>query len=384
MLNMGIIGYGGFGQFLHNAWKMSDEVNIIAVADYYLPETLDKGIQFYSNWRDLLTDPKIDMVSIVTPPSTHAEIACGAMEAGKHVLIEKPIATRRDDAQQVLAVRDRTQRVAGVDLMLRFHPLVQLIKSWCQSKCFGTLRRVVVENYAQDESLPTEHWFWKKGMSGGILVEHGVHFLDLVNNWAAAEVKEVQGLSSKRNPQQEDRVLVTIMYENGLIATHYHSFNRPGFFETTTIRAVFDLAQIDLEGWIPLSGRIRVLVNSETENELTRLPNLAITHRTNIHEVQDVSRPNGWGSRDDHHLGAEGVIRSSGISYDIEDMIVGKFSLLKSKSEVYKDCLLSVLTDVVNAITVPGYQLCVPLECGLESLQHALSTSGSDKTARSE
>jgi predicted dehydrogenase len=384
MLHIGIIGYGGFGQFLHRAWHTLEKVNIIAVADVDPPELLDSDIQYYPDWRDLITSPAVDIVAVVTPPSTHSDIACAAMEAGKHVLIEKPIATRLSDAQLILEVRDRTKRVAGVDFMLRFHPLTQLIKMWCQSNSFGTLRRVVVENYAQDESLPPEHWFWKEDVSGGILVEHGVHFLDLVNDWAAVKVKDVQGLSFRRNLQQEDRALATIMYENGLIATHFHSFSRPGFFENTAIRAIFDLAEIQLEGWIPLGGRIRCLVNTQTEGELTELPNLVITHRTDIREAQDVSRPEGWGSRSDQDSSSQRVVRSGGIPYEISEMITGTFGMQKTKGEVYEDCLRDLLSDVTNAIMTPGYCLRVPLEHGIDSLKIALLASGTDGIAVSE
>ncbi len=384
MLNLGMIGYGGFGRFLHHAWKVLDEVNIMAVADLNQPETLDANVQFYSNWRDLLANPRIDVVSVVTPPSTHAEMACAAMEAGKHVLIEKPMATHRGDAQRILAVRDGTKRVAGVDFMLRFHPLLRLINAWCQSKCFGALRRVVVENYAQDESLPADHWFWNKDVSGGILVEHGVHFIDVVNNWADAKPERVQGISCTRSSPQEDRVLATVVYENGLIATHYHSFSRPGFFEKTTIRAVFDLAEIELEGWIPLSGCVRALVNLETEDELTKLPNLLITRQKNIHEISDVSRPEGWGLQRDQQSGVGGMLYSSGIPYDVKDMVVGEFSLLREKGEVYEDCLREVLSDVMKAITTPGFELSVPLECGLEALEVALSASESAGMVKGE
>jgi predicted dehydrogenase len=381
MLNLGIIGYGGFGQFLHCAWKVLDQVNIIAVADLNRPETPDMGIQFYPNWKELLTNPSIDVVSIVTPPSTHAEIACAAMEARKHVLIEKPIATHRDDALRILAVRDRTKRAAGIGFMLRFHPLLSTVRTWCESKCFGTLRRVVVENYAQDESLPPSHWFWNKDISGGILVEHGVHFIDLVNHWADAKVKTVQGLSHERSPQQEDRVLATVLYEDGLVATHYHAFSRPGFFERTTLRAVFDLAEIELEGWIPLDGRIMVLVNSETEGEVARLPGLVITERTSVDEVQDLSRPNGWGLGQHRRLNVEGVVHSGGISYDVEDLLAGTFSMGKSKGEVYGDCLRDLLSDFVQAVTIPGHRSGVPLECGLEALEVALAASESARMA---
>lgn len=382
LVNLGIVGYGGFGQFLHCAWRVLDEVRITAVADLIRPETLDVGMQFYPNWRNLLNNTSIDVVSIVTPPSTHADMACAAMTAGKHVLIEKPLATRREDALRILSVRDRTKRVAGIGFMLRFHPLLKTMRAWSGSKCFGALRRVVVENYAQDESLPPGHWFWNKDVSGGILVEHGVHFIDLVNHWAGAKVKSVQGLSHNRNPQQEDRVLATVLYESGLVATHYHAFSRPGLFERTTIRMVFDLAEIELEGWIPLDGHIRALVNSETERELARLPGLVITERTSVDEVQDLSRPKGWGLGHDHRLDAQGMVRSGGMSYDVEDLITGTFSMGKTKGEVYKDCLRDMLSDFVRAVTVPGHQLGVPLERGLEALDIALAASGSSRTAR--
>jgi predicted dehydrogenase len=381
MPNLGIVGYGGFGQFLHCAWKVLDEVNIMAVADLSRPETLDMGIQFYSDWRDLLADPGIDIVSVVTPPSTHAEIACAAMEAGKQVLIEKPLATRHDDAVRILAVRDRTKQAAGIGFMLRFHPLLRTIKAWCESKCFGMLRRVVIENYAQDESLPPDHWFWNKDISGGILVEHGVHFIDLVNHLAAAKVTSVHGLSHKRNPRQEDRVLATVLYEDGLVATHYHAFARPGFFERTTIRTVFDLAEIELEGWIPLDGHVRALVNPETERELAKLPGLVITERMRVDEVQDLSRPKGWGLAKDHRVSTEGIVRSGGMLYHVEDLITGTFSTGRTKGEVYGGCLRSLLSDFVKAVTTPGHQLGVPLECGLEALEIALAASDSNGKA---
>jgi predicted dehydrogenase len=378
-VNLAIVGYGGFGQFLHRAWKVLDGVNIMAVADINRPGTLDAGIQFYPNWRDLLNNPTIDVVSIVTPPSSHAEIACAAMEAGKHVLIEKPLATRREDALRTLSVRDRTKRVAGTGFMLRFHPLLKTIEAWCRSKCFGALRRVVVENHAQDESLPPDHWFWNRDVSGGILVEHGVHFIDLVNYWADARASRVQGISHARTSLQEDRVLATVLYEDGLMATHYHAFARPGFFERTSIRAVFDLAEIELEGWIPLDGTIRALVNSETEAELEHLPGLVIIERMRVDEVQDLSRPNGWGPGQER-LDAEGIVRSGGISYDVEDLLVGTFSMGETKGEVYEDCLRRMLSDFVKAVTTPGYQLAVPLECGVEALEIALAASDRSTT----
>ena len=94
------------------------------------------------------------------------------MEAGKHVLIEKPVATALSDAERLLEIRDRTKRVAAVDFMMRFTPLAEILARWTINKPFGDLRHATVENHAQDEFLPPDHWFWNSAQSGGILVEH--------------------------------------------------------------------------------------------------------------------------------------------------------------------------------------------------------------------
>ncbi len=272
--NLGIIGFGGFGKFLYQAWSTLDGVEIVSVADSRLQALPSPKLQFYDNWRDLITNEKIDIIAIATPPSTHAEIACAAMKAGKHVIIEKPIALSVEDARRIISIRDKTQLRATVDYMLRFNAIVKVLTGWKKSLPFGQLRRIVVENYAQDESLDTEHWFWDKRISGGIFVEHGVHFFDLINHISGSKPENVTGISTNRNSKQSDRVLANVKYRNGMLATYYHSFARPGIFEDTSIRFIYDLAQIEIEGWIPLSGKVKALVNDDSMGELSQLHNI--------------------------------------------------------------------------------------------------------------
>ena len=123
----------------------------------------------------------------------HAEIACSAMQNGKNVIIEKPLALTVEDAHKIISTRNETNANATVDYMMRFNPIIEVIAGWKEVRPFGKLNRIVIENYAQDEALPQDHWFWDKSLSGGILVEHGVHFFDLVNFISGRDVKEVQG-----------------------------------------------------------------------------------------------------------------------------------------------------------------------------------------------
>lgn len=374
-ISIGIVGYGGFGRFLHAAWERRETVSVQAVADAD-PARHTSQVRCYTRWEDLVADPDVTLVAVATPPATHAAIACAAMAAGKHVLIEKPLATTRDDAERILRVRDQTRRVAAVDYMLRFNPVVEALHAWSRSGCFGRLRRVVVENYAQDESLPATHWFWDPAQSGGILVEHAVHFIDIVNGCTPARPVRVDGLGLRRNAGQEDRMMATVVYEDGLVASHYHAFSRPGFFEQTTQRYVFDLVQIEVEGWIPLTGRVSALVSEETRPELERLPGFVAARSTGIDTLPDVSRPEGWGlvAHSAAQPGAR-TLHSGGVAYTVDRLVEGAFAVPLSKSEAYAAALRALLSNVVAAIHDPTVPLRAPLEAGLESLAIALEAT---------
>src|SRR5450759_4337714 len=93
---IGIIGYGGFGEFIRKAWNEMDEVHVVAVCDSDASRNPGGDCAFYQDVDTFLADPSMDIVSIATPPSSHKDLAIRAMEAGKHVLVEKQIA--RSDA----------------------------------------------------------------------------------------------------------------------------------------------------------------------------------------------------------------------------------------------------------------------------------------------
>jgi predicted dehydrogenase len=214
---------------------------------------------------------------------------------------------------------------------------------------------VVVENYAQDETLPPEHWFWNPALSGGILVEHAVHFIDIVQSCVTTPAQRVDGIGLQRNTNQTDRMMATVVYEDGLVATHYHAFTRPSVFERTSMRFVFDLAQLDIEGWIPLSGRITALARSETRPALARLPGFQVVHEEILNDGTHTRR-----------------LQSGGKTYEADHLIEGTFAIPMSKSDIYAACLQGLMADFVAAIHDPSHRMRVTLEDGLASLDMAL------------
>ncbi len=378
IFNIGIIGYGGFGKFLHTHWGQLENARVTAIADQSAPQLKHlAGMKTFADWRELLQEPDIDLVAIVTEPGTHEEIANACMVAGKHVLIEKPLATTLSAARKIIEVRDQTGMVAGIDFIMRYNPLLRMIRDFTDRGVFGKLRRVDVENYAQDAQLPPTHWFWDRERSGGILIEHAVHFIDLVHFIAPAKALSVNGLKHDRNPQQEDQIMANVLYEGGLIATHYHSFARPGFFEMTTIKLGFDLADLELEGWIPLRGELKCLVNQETKQALLASPFFEFGAAVPIENVHDESRPAGWGVSDQPDMAARQGVRSGNILYDVTEVLTGKLQIGRAKQDLYADCVRASLLDVLKKIENPEHHLTASLETGLESLDIAVQATES-------
>lgn len=352
-----IIGYGGFGHFLHRCWSQLGSVEVVAVAEAYRDLSIE-GVTCVRNWRDLLKMDNVDIISIVTPPAVHVDIARECMKAGKHVLIEKPLATTLTDATKIIETSEKTGVVAAVDYMLRFNLLVEkLVELWRDGE-LGKLRRVVVENYAQDEELPKDHWFWDESVSGGILVEHSVHFLDIVEQLTDAEIVRVDGAARRRNDKQVDQVFANVVYDDGLVASHYHEFARPKNFERTTMRLVFDLAEFDLEGWIPLGGTVHAMVTPERLNRLSELPQFELTSREMMLDAS--SRP-----------GEKFVV--GGTNYEATEQVTGRFQLASAKIDVYADCVRAMMDDVAKQVQAGTNEVRSPLVAGYKGLRIALA-----------
>ncbi len=368
-LCIGLVGYGGFGRFLHHTWEADGAARVVAVS------TLDDrpdGVPVFARWQDVVAHADVDLVAVASPPGTHAEIGAAVLDAGKHLLVEKPVAVDLAGADALIAARDRARRpegapgVAAVDFMLRFNPVVEALVAWGASGAFGPLVRVTVENEAQDATLPAGHWFWDRAQSGGILAEHAVHFLDIVNSVVAVQGGDparaaVEGWASRRADGREDRVLAVVQHAAhggtpGPLATHVHAFTRPGAFERTTMRFTFALAEVDVDGWVPLAGTVRALVGPGADADLARLPGLRVRSET------------PW-------PGGQALV--GGEAYPAVRHVEAAFALPVPKPEAYAGALCALLADVRASIAAPGRPVRAPLEAGREALRQALAARAS-------
>ncbi len=184
-LKIGLIGCGGVmrGFHLNPGWYAVPGAEVIAACDLYEPGSRKLAADFniphtFTDFRDLLALKEIDAVDICVPNKAHTPAVLAALEAGKHVLCEKPLAV---SVEEVLAIRAAAQKT-GLVLMTaqhhRFSEASVAIKAWCDSGALGEVYHARV-NATRRNQLPINPGFIDPTLSGGgPCMDIGVHALD--------------------------------------------------------------------------------------------------------------------------------------------------------------------------------------------------------------
>ena len=267
-LRIGIIGAGGFSTFAVKAFLKIPSVKITGITDINkeVASRMGEGNNaiVYADIETLLQDENIDLIYIATPPFLHYEQSKAALLAGKHVICEKPAALRTNDAEELVSIAKSRQLLYVVNLMQRYNSLYDVVDKIIKQKILGNFLHGFFENYASDENLDSNHWFWNETKSGGIFIEHGVHFFDMFSGWLGnGEV--VSSLKIKRPAVQNkiiDRVHATVMYNDGPV-NFYHGFDQPKILDRQEMRLQFERGEITLYEWVPVKMKFHGLVKNE-------------------------------------------------------------------------------------------------------------------------
>lgn len=186
-IRVAIIGTGGIGLSKHlPSLHKIPQVELAGFCDMREESAAKAKAQFGSDdaivttdYRRLLDDPSIDVVHVCTPNRTHAEITIAALEAGKHVMCEKPMAINSQDAQKMLDASKRSGKKLTIGYQNRYRPDSQYLKSLCEQGELGDIyfgRALALRR----RGVPTWGVFLDKELQGGgPLIDIGTHSLDL-------------------------------------------------------------------------------------------------------------------------------------------------------------------------------------------------------------
>src|SRR5436190_20200998 len=227
-LGLGVIGCGGFGLFALQQFVQVPGIRLAGMAGTARPaaEAAARryGLEDIVDVERLVALPTVDIVYISTPPFLHYEQAKQALTAGKHVICEKPLALSVDQADELIALARRQDRLLVANLMQRYNPLFEMVRQLVEIRPLVELLHGYFESYASDENLPAEHWFWDREKSGGSFIEHGVHFFDLFAGWLGAGEAVAAQASRRAGTNIEDQVQCTVRYGDEVYINFYHGF----------------------------------------------------------------------------------------------------------------------------------------------------------------
>ncbi|WP_088103256.1 Gfo/Idh/MocA family protein [Halalkalibacter urbisdiaboli] len=247
-LRVGVIGCGSIAKHRHlPEYAQNENTEIIAVCDLVEERVLafasEYGVLAYTSYEELLANPEIDAVSVCTPNYLHASISIAALQAGKHVLCEKPVATSKEDAEQMIQAAKMANKKLMIAHNQRFVPSHQKARQLIAN---GELGKIYSFRTAFGHGGPEgwsadgkESWFFKKDQAFiGAMGDLGVHKTDLLRFILGEEFVEVGAFvetSAKENTDVDDTAVCVLKTEGGIVGTLAASWSYVSKEDNSTI-----------------------------------------------------------------------------------------------------------------------------------------------------
>ncbi len=184
ILKVGLVGVGGISRTHMPGWAASEEAEVVAGSDIS-GEALEQWgalhnvTRLTTNAAELFSDPDIDIIDLCVPNMYHAPLAIAALEAGKHVICEKPLAPTPQDIKQMIAARDKAGKQLMTAQHFRFAGVSQAMKAEIDTGTLGGVYHARGWMLRRNGLIPTATFIEKKHSGGGPCIDIGVHILDL-------------------------------------------------------------------------------------------------------------------------------------------------------------------------------------------------------------
>ncbi|SFA81725.1 MULTISPECIES: Gfo/Idh/MocA family protein [unclassified Bacillus (in: firmicutes)] len=247
-IKVGIIGCGSIAKHRHlPEYAMNNHVEIIAVCDIVQERATEFAKLYdakaYSHYEELLGNPEIDAVSVCTPNYLHAPVSIAALNAGKHVLCEKPMATSQDEAKSMIVAAKNSGKKLMIAHNQRFVPSHQKARKLIENGEVGKIYSFRTafghggpEGWSADGK---ESWFFKKSEAFiGAMGDLGVHKTDLLRFLLGEEIVEIGAFvetSAKEKADVDDTAVCVLKTESGIIGTLAASWSYVSKEDNSTI-----------------------------------------------------------------------------------------------------------------------------------------------------
>lgn len=233
MVNFGIIGCGKIGVRHINFLKNIDGTKVLAVTDL-IEERAKQAATSYSDfvrvfidYRDLLKMSDIDIVNVCTPSGLHAQMSIAALNAGKHVICEKPMALSVHDADKMIEASKLNNKKLFVVKQNRFNLPIKILKEVLDKNMLGKIHSIssnVIWNRRPDYYIE-EKWRGTLNLDGGALATQASHFLDIMQ-WLGGPIKSIFAKTDRfvhKEIETEDTGAILLKFNSGALGTMYYT-----------------------------------------------------------------------------------------------------------------------------------------------------------------
>jgi predicted dehydrogenase len=223
MLHIGIVGLGAIGQRLIKQFTEHPEVEIVAVCDRLeslVSETADTlgGIQAFTDYKNLIADPYVDLIYVAVPPKFHYHIVKDVLKAKKHVLCEKPLANSLEEANEMAQLAKEAGVVHAMNFPLNYEKAATKFEELLSKNHVGELRRIQLTMHFPEWPRLWQKNDWVGGREqGGFVLEVGVHFIQQIMKLFGG-IKNIQTrLELPQDPEKcETGIIATAELSNGI------------------------------------------------------------------------------------------------------------------------------------------------------------------------
>lgn len=228
-VGVALLGYGAIGAEHAAAVTATAGLRLVGVADNdparrEAATSAWPGTRAYPDARALLDDPDVDVVVVSTPPDSHARWAADVLAAGKHVVVEKPMALTARECDDLLAAGADAGLTVSVYQNRRFDPDYRIIKSAVDSGLIGEVFHV--EAFVGGYGHPCNFWHSDASVSGGALFDWGSHIIDQILDLMPGDVDTVSAVNHKRvwhDVTNADHARMTLHFTDGREASFVYS-----------------------------------------------------------------------------------------------------------------------------------------------------------------
>jgi len=255
-INIGILGAGRIAQHYLEIFKSipSSKYKILTVVDKEINKARKLAgylnCKFSNNYESLLNNQNIDLIIILTPSGMHYQQARIALKKGFNILVEKPLAMKPSEIQELVKISKKEKKLLSVAFQNRLNPSIKLAKKLLEDKKFGKIISSSVRlRWCRFQDYYNDGWHGTWSMDGGVLNQQAIHHLDAIN-YLIGNIKSVSAFSTKRlNKMEAEDTLVSILnFKDGSLGT----------IEATTAARPIDLeASLSItgeNGFIDISG----------------------------------------------------------------------------------------------------------------------------------